>query len=134
MILLLDVGEDVLQVPLLLPHHLGEGEDELPRTGEGQCWLSVQQRTAVVLLQAVDMIAEGLLGDIQPLGCPGHVQVLGQLLKVVETDEIHRAASRIATKFLCRKMKKSLFDFLTGPYYHDFKRNANDFMKNIQDH
>ena len=55
-------------------------------------------------------------------------------LKVVETDEIHRAASRIATKFLCRKMKKSLFDFLTGPYYHDFKRNANDFIKNIQDH
>ena len=110
-LLLLDVGEDVLQVPLLLPHHLGKGEDELPRAGEGQCWLPVQQGAAVVLLQAVDVVAEGLLGDIQPLGRPGHVQVLGQLLKIVETDEIHGKPPCPATKFLCRKMKKSLFDF-----------------------
>jgi len=100
-----------VQVPLLLPHHLGKGEDELPRAGEGQCWLPVQQGAAVVLLQAVDVVAEGLLGDIQPLGRPGHVQVLGQLLKIVETDEIHGKPPCPATKFLCRKMKKSLFDF-----------------------
>ena len=86
-----------------------------------------------MLLQAVDVVAEGLLGDIQPLGRPGHVQVLGQLLKIVETDEIHGKPPCPATKFLCRKMKKSLFDFWPCSYYHDFNGNANDFMKNIQD-
>ena len=112
-LLLLDVGEDVLQVPLLLPHHLGKGEDELPRAGEGQCWLPVQQGAAVVLLQAVDVVAEGLLGDIQPLGRPGHVQVLGQLLKIVETDEMPSGSLPVQLQNFFVENEKSLFDFWT---------------------
>ena len=89
-LLVLHVGEDVLQIPLLLPHHLGKGQHELPRAGEGQGGLPVKQLGAVILLQTLDVVAQGLLRDVQPLRGLGHVQILGQLLKVVQTDQIHR--------------------------------------------
>jgi hypothetical protein len=35
------------------------------------------------------VVAEGLLGYVESFGGLGHVQVFGQLLKVVKTDQIH---------------------------------------------
>jgi hypothetical protein len=50
----------------------------------------VEQLRAVIFLQALDVVAQGLLGDEQPVGGAGHMQVLGQLREVVQAHDIHR--------------------------------------------
>ena len=72
-LLLLHVGEDVLQVQLLPAHRLSKGQHELACTGQRQRGFPVEQLHAVVFLQTLDVVAEGLLGDEQTVGGTGHM-------------------------------------------------------------
>ena len=60
--------------------------------------LGVEQLCSIILFQPLNVIAQGLLRDKQPVGGAGHVQVFGQLGKVVQTGEIH---GNIPTNFFC---------------------------------
>lgn len=54
-------------------------------SGQGQFGLGppADQLGAQLLLQPGDMVAQGLLGNEQPLGCMRYMQILGEFYKVL---------------------------------------------------
>ena len=84
------IRENISQILLLLVHRLGKGEYIFPGVSQGEGGLSVEQLGAIVLFQPLDVVAERLLGYIEPLSRFRHIQIFGQLLKVIQTDYTQR--------------------------------------------
>ena len=74
--------------------NLGGGiHQHVPRVGEGQLRRTGKELHVQLPLQIADVVGQGLLRDIQPLGGTGDVQLLRHQEKVFQMQEIHMGTS-----------------------------------------
>lgn len=84
-----DIEKIVVQIALHVQHLFGIAGKIMSGGGQVRLRIALNELDTIGGLQPLDMSAQALLGDIETFGRIGDVEVLGHLVKIFQTDEIH---------------------------------------------
>ena len=91
-VVVIEVVQLHVELPMDVPDLLGGGLQSLARGGQGEAGVALEELHVQLLLQLADLPGQGLLGDVEALGGSRHVHLLRHGQEVFEILKVHALA------------------------------------------